>query len=298
MAVERPELRIIPQALWDAVQTRLSAEAERFARQSSGFAHKGETGRRSAYLLSGFARCAICGGALVGKTGTSGSGKERVPYRSYVCSHRTNRGATVCGNNHAARTEQLDSALAEVIRSTILAPKAVDRVISQALKKVREAGRSKIVDELESARRQQTRVQAEIANLVQHLANGHMSQAVTQSLAEKEAFGKELASKISDLEAQQPIQVSQINVAEIKEAICARMRELEDLFSSHVNGAREAMRTLFADTLIAYPTFDERGKKSLQLKGHTVIGWLVAGSDAENRIRMASPRGFEPRLSP
>jgi hypothetical protein len=59
-AMERPDLRIIPEPLWNAVQKRLKAVKQNYIREQSGTLWgRPETGRVSSYLLSGLARCGL-----------------------------------------------------------------------------------------------------------------------------------------------------------------------------------------------------------------------------------------------
>ena len=61
---------------------------------------------------------------------------------------------------------------------------------------------------------------------------------------------------------------------------------------------RWALSCLSAERLRAKPVIDEHGRKTLELEGATSLGQMINGSNAENHIILASPRGFEPRLPP
>jgi site-specific DNA recombinase len=108
--VEAPELRIVPEELWQAVQARLE--------ERSHEAPKG--GRpRSEHMLSGLLRCGSCGGpmSLYGKK----DGHRRVR-----CSRARERGTCP-----APRTGNLDMVQLEVLhrlRKLIISPENIKRV--------------------------------------------------------------------------------------------------------------------------------------------------------------------------
>lgn len=92
VTVEIPELRIVPQDLWDAVQNRMVRH-----RALTGATRKGPPAR---HLLSGFSRCAACGGPM--HVGRAKRSYQNVP--AYLCGHRESRGPTVCRTASAGRS--------------------------------------------------------------------------------------------------------------------------------------------------------------------------------------------------
>src|ERR1700688_1128764 len=99
-----PELRIVSEALWESAHSRLTAIRTHLeqitGRRVDGKSGPRRRGNESPYLLSGFARCAICGGGL-GVTSRS-HGRERAFF--YACTAYHKRGTTVCGNSLANRS--------------------------------------------------------------------------------------------------------------------------------------------------------------------------------------------------
>ena len=63
--LEAPELRIVPEWLWQAAHRRLDRPREIYAGSRAPLDRS-----RAEYLLSGIAKCAECGGSLVGFTAT------------------------------------------------------------------------------------------------------------------------------------------------------------------------------------------------------------------------------------
>jgi site-specific DNA recombinase len=74
LRVDAPELRIVPEEVWKQVQGRLKKAEGSYVRGAGGRLLGRPTGEdfRSEYLLSGLAKCAICGGSLVAMTRQKG----------------------------------------------------------------------------------------------------------------------------------------------------------------------------------------------------------------------------------
>src|SRR5690606_37944022 len=109
LIVDRPDLRIVPDDLWQRVQTWLKAKRTAYVRANDGKAvGRPETARASKCLLSGLARCGCkvrgrrCGGNIVV------TGGQRHKHWYYVCSYYQNRGAQVCANDVRERMAVMD----------------------------------------------------------------------------------------------------------------------------------------------------------------------------------------------
>ena len=79
-------------------------------------------------LLSGFLACGECGG-----------GFYRADNRgTYVCGHRRDRGASVCGNSLRVRQSDLEDRILGVIQSEILVPEHIAYAVEKALALAKE----------------------------------------------------------------------------------------------------------------------------------------------------------------
>jgi site-specific DNA recombinase len=81
-----PALQVVSEDLWSRAQ-QLSTRTARYSAGDRSF-------RESRYLLSGFARCALCGGGFASHGRMHG--KHRVQF--YACVAHWKRGPEVCGN--------------------------------------------------------------------------------------------------------------------------------------------------------------------------------------------------------
>jgi site-specific DNA recombinase len=128
--LEAPELRIVPESLWQAAHRRLDRTRELYA---------GTGGRppldrhRSDYLLSGIAKCAECGGSLVAFTRDMKSGERR---NLYGCMYHHKRGVKVCRNPVLIRQEKLDRVVLESIAEALDA-RILERAVEKAAVKLR-----------------------------------------------------------------------------------------------------------------------------------------------------------------
>src|SRR5262249_21841720 len=91
---EQPSLRIVPDALWNAVQERRKATRQAHVRRGRGGGRPVD-GIESKYLLTGILECATCGGGIAV---LSRSYRSRRAY-VYGCTSYHQRGASICRNH-------------------------------------------------------------------------------------------------------------------------------------------------------------------------------------------------------
>jgi site-specific DNA recombinase len=101
-SIDRPELRIVGDELWDRFQARLAWTRKIYGQQRrNGLLNRVAS---SQYLLSGIVKCVVCGGNLV-----ITSGRSRRGHRKYGCSQHFYRGA--CPNGLQIRKDWLEEKL-------------------------------------------------------------------------------------------------------------------------------------------------------------------------------------------
>lgn len=174
--VEHPELRIVPQELWNRVKARLvnpNAAASR-------------PGRRGKYLLTGILKCAECEGSLT-----------LVDRRCYGCGTRHRGGNAACSNPIRLRRTKLEDRLLSDVRSELLSPDVirwVEREVANALNAPDDADRHEA--DLSS-------VEAEISRVVDAIAQVGMSPALQAKLQELET--RKVDAEIALGDAQSPV---------------------------------------------------------------------------------------------
>ena len=91
-------LRIVPEELWNAAHASLSATRETYLRSNNGrIWGRPPSGLASKYLLTGIARCGICGAGFEVRS-RHVSGGKRAFY--YSCSSYYRRGPAICPNRY------------------------------------------------------------------------------------------------------------------------------------------------------------------------------------------------------
>jgi hypothetical protein len=128
--VPAPELRIVPEDLWQAAHRRLDTARQVYGGRAS------DRPDHEKYLLSGIALCAACGGSLVAFTRDYKRAGQRG--RFYGCSYNHKRGAKVCGNRVLIRQERLDRVVLDAIAEA-LDERLLERAVEKALQRLLRA---------------------------------------------------------------------------------------------------------------------------------------------------------------
>ncbi|HEX9050587.1 MAG TPA: recombinase zinc beta ribbon domain-containing protein, partial [Anaeromyxobacter sp.] len=100
----RPDLRIVPQGLWDAVQRVLGAPRP-----------LGKPRSRRPSPLSGLIVCGVCGNNM-SFYGSSGGGSQSGSYRNIKCAANHTKGPEICRNGVSISESKLTTALAAIMR--------------------------------------------------------------------------------------------------------------------------------------------------------------------------------------
>ena len=130
LEVEAPHLRVVSESLWRAVQARREERRARYLAATGGKCF-GRPRRDvdSKYLLSGFARCASCGGGMCVRSRSHGGHRVYL----YGCTTFWKRGRTVCANSLEIRMGDADAAVLSAVGGAMLAPDVGDEVVAGVL---------------------------------------------------------------------------------------------------------------------------------------------------------------------
>src|SRR5579883_922853 len=117
-----PELRIVEDGLWQRVQHRLTAlHAIYGVPNRKGLLHRAAS---SHYLLTGIAKCGLCGANIVIVTGRGPSGHPK-----YGCPHNFNRGT--CTNDLKERHDRLETRLFAGLQESLLRPEVIEYAVQE-----------------------------------------------------------------------------------------------------------------------------------------------------------------------
>ena len=290
LTVECEPLRIIPDAQWEAVHHRLSARREAYARWQRGEAHGAPNGKgvRAHYFLTGFGRCASCGGSIqaVSRSSTK-SGRTF----QYCCSTYWNRGASICSNGRPVSMPRADTAVHDLLKANVLKPDMIGRVVGRAIE-ILSAGDGHQASQRRAIETRIERVATELINLSDAAANGGAVPAILAALSRRDVERRELVEQLASLERGHHAPLPP--AATMRRQLRQLLDDWSGLMSGDVANARPVLSTLLAGHRIDFEPNTEGGYElvvPLSLEGmlRTIVPQLPRLQD-----EVASPTGFEP----
>ncbi len=283
ITMEIPEWRIVEDDIWFAVQERFSSRGPRAS-----------IGRPpSRYALTGIAKCAHCGGAILSaRTRVYGGGAERV--KVYACSRHHQRGSSVCPVTVYQRMDEVEGALVDYVSRHVLTERVLDEVLAEIREQIdaqlpkREADVSNLEAELRTARAEQKRLAKAVA----------LADDVPELVTEL----RQRSARIQHLEAQimsakkTPDELTKL----VKQLETTSRAKLADLRAALENDAdrRDAFMALFPDGLTFAPARTPGGERQVwKISGDIDLGSLTDASGSK-RIASRSPANDVVRPAP
>ena len=283
---EVPELRIVEDALWQAVKARQAELAKLFDVTTIGVrearARRLNTARRPAFLLSGLLVC----GACQGKYGIIL--KDR-----YGCLNHHRRGS--CDNGRTIRRPMIEQRVLSGLTDRLVSPEAVAEAVwayHQEMNRHNHQRRAQTDAERQALRK----IERAINGIMAAIEDGMYQPAMKVRMAELERRKAEIEARLRDAPADLP-DVNP-NVAELyRRKVMGLADALGDSQASQE--AAVAIRSLIGDVVLTPGA--RRGEVRATLRGELVaILDLAAGRHGPGRIAsrvitnaVASPR-FEP----
>ncbi len=121
------------------------------------------------------------------------------------------------------------------------------------------------------------------------IEEGTAAASVVAEIKQREARLSAIQLELQMCLIEQP---SQSDLRRLKDAFRGRLERFHELLLSDVALARQALRKLIPGRIVFRPT-ERYGARGYALSWSLVTSALMGGN-----IELASPRGFEPRLSP
>lgn len=278
LRLEMPELRLIDDATWEAVRRQDEPQ-----RDVLGVPRRGRPPTR---LLSGIARCGICGGPMQG--GNTMSGRKTI--RSYRCAWAHDRGPTVCTNTMHRPADEMEGAVLGWIREFALAPSVTARILCH-LRELSVRGEDPASAAVERLAAEEGRVSAEIARLTAALATSDdPPEAIVAALRVREGRLKAIVAELATTRASAP--PAAMEWQEIEAAALARLQNLRELLDGSVEQARAALKELLLEPIFCDPKREERSTYYV-LRSRVLLRRSVS---LRTRSMFVTPTGFEPVL--
>ena len=273
VVIEVPEMRIIPDDLWERahkLKAALAPERPHFR-------------RRAKRLLSGLVFCGVCGGSY------TVIGRDR-----FGCTNHRESGT--CTNNRTIAVPKLERRLFDSLREQLLAPEAIARLIRKYHDAL-NARRAEMAQRRLKAEKALRDVVGRIARIVDAIAEGTDNQAMRSKMMELEQRRVALDAELRDLG--EPVVVTMHpNVAEMYQR---KVSDLQAALNSEESNARlraiNILRTLIV-RIVLTPAEGERGL-DVALSGQLAAFMQIARlgdqpGDLDVMKMMVAGAGFEP----
>ena len=274
---EVPELRIVPQDLWAAVQQR--------RQQSAGQSFRKQ--RRPKQLLSGLGVCGVCGGQWIV------IGDERWGCTNYRNGHG-------CPNNRSITTHRYQERVLGGLQDRMLDPALVSAFVKEYHAEYgrRTADQTRQRKQLEKRRLD---VENRIANLVAAVADGADFKEIKDALANQKTEQARIEAEMMDLDAV-PVVALHPGIAE---SYRKQVRNLAKALSQDEESRRQTSNIVrgLIDRVTMTPSSGERGV-NIEVSGRlaSIISLATGkeppaplyagdGAGSGNRTRIASLEG-------
>jgi hypothetical protein len=216
--VDVPEWRIVPEELWNAVQSRIQHISRTFGASRLGGMSRTENAR--SYLFSGLLKCGQCGSRMV-----IISGQAKRGYAKYGCPSHRYRG--VCRNGLTIRRDRLEEQLLAALEQRILNAQLIEYILQrfqdELQKRLLEIQNQ--ANELDDLRQQRRELQTKAERMADAIADAGHSPTMLAKLA---AVEEQIAAVDRLLEARKPIDLS-TTVGEIREFVSRNVFQLKEL---------------------------------------------------------------------
>lgn len=178
---DQPELQIVPEKLWSAVESRRELVKRIYEDASKRPGLLRSSAMNAPYLFSGLLKCSQCGANL---QIIAGRGRNH-PNQTYGCPLNFHRGDSVCSNRVRVRRDLLERDLLAGLQEKVLRKGAVeyalDRFEEQLLKEIDNIG-----GDMDRMRKRKAELESETARLAAGLAGGLYSVTVMGEIARRE----------------------------------------------------------------------------------------------------------------
>lgn len=223
ITMERPELRIVTEDLWQRVQERLQLVKDIYGHAGAGI-HKASL---SGYLLAGLLKCDWCGANLI-----IVAGKGRKTKRKYYgCSQRFNRGA--CANELTIRLDVIERNLFAGLQRTVLTDEVISYTTTEVTRRIHER-QAFVSVQGAKMRDRKLEVEQELERLITAIATTGHSDAVIQAVAQRQ---RELDQIAQELKAASGAGV-ELHPGNIRKFVTRRVSDLLGLLSVDTSKAR------------------------------------------------------------
>jgi DNA invertase Pin-like site-specific DNA recombinase len=254
-----PELRIVDEDTWIAVHARLTGVRKRLG--TAGRHHARDI--ESKFLLSGFARCSLCGGSLCAIPKQKGEGRP-----VYGCSSYHKRGTTICGNGLKLPADVIDRAVLGKLATDVLRPGLERELVNGVLEAMRP---DTCASEARVLRGELQQLDHELGNLTAAVATGGELTPLLAGIKTRQARRDEITATLA---TRQAFDGHRFERRDMEAVVRAQLRDWRALLTeeaSHIE-RRQLLREVLAGPL----TFTPEGR-TYRFEGDARRDRLLAG---------------------
>jgi site-specific DNA recombinase len=277
-----PDLRIIPEGLWNRVQDRLRWLRENYkGARANGLLSRSAT---SKYLFSGALVCAECGGRL---TIITGAGKKNHP--RWGCPRNFNRGT--CSNSLREQNDRVEARLLAGLQEAVLQPEAVEYALAKFEYELKQQ-LNRVSGEIDARRKRKAALDVELGRLAEAVAQQGAAGALMQAIAARESERRALEET---LWGSGPGSV-QAAIAEVREFALDQLKQVREALKAEPATARFELSRHIDGGIIMRPTV-RNGNHFYTAEG----AWSLVGKyegrpsgAALRNLELVAGVGFEP----
>jgi site-specific DNA recombinase len=282
---EQPDLRIVPEPLWQAAHTRMERTRQTYhGLRSKGGARPGllngrpESALVSRHLLPGFLRCGVCNGNMFVAPVSSKRDGVRLYYR---CTTHKKRGTTRCANRHGVPYNAITQAVVDHFSSRFLTPDVFRRFLED---EAAAATPDAIAAEQTGLAADVRRLDADVQRLVDAVAEGGGSiPALVDAMKRKQKARDNAAARIAHLDDLAK-RSERFDMAAHLAAGGQLLVDLEDLLLNDPTEGRRVLRTLLVGAITVTP-METAGGIMFEYRGEGRLDPILAGRiDGEGNI--------------
>ncbi len=276
IVTDMPELRIVPQELWSAVQARQAEIRKKSGALREALNNPQSRSHSGKYLFSGLLKCGCCGANFTVYSTCS-----------YACATNINRGSFACTNGLRVPRRIVEERLLEAIQGELFSAEAVDLFVKETtdLLKRQQADN---VPHTDASRRGLNQAEREIANIMAAIKAGIITPSTKVELERAEAdrkhFGQLLTTEAPTVE----------NLANYLPKAKSRYQtllvSLRETLMRDIAEARECLKTLLG-VIKLIPQADGHLAAELQ---QSFEGMLQVLGGEGLKVCMVAGAGFEP----
>ncbi len=279
--VEAPQLRVIPEALWQAAHRRLAQTRQLYLGSTDGRTWgRPLSGLEGKYLLSRLAACGICGGAMYVRA------TPKTERAAYMCVAAVTRGRRACENGRPLPLKAADEAVLWALKRDLLRAEVIEEALTRTLDRARSGGGSIEARRVEMLGRLD-KVEAELARLTEAVAQGGEVAALVRALREREEKRARIRAELERLDGLE--QVARLDIHRAVGTLRTKLTDWQGLLQAHTPQGRQMLKTLLAERLIFTPHIEGEGVY-WEFKGKRRLQPILEGT-LEGYLNSWCPRG-------